>query len=662
MWIFGEYAYFKQKTIVRAYKFGELQEAFYKIEHYAKKYYALGYVAYESWHEGFGLDDTLNAQNTPDSQKLPLLEFYIFSKRKKLKYLESKREKAYQPFIFEILQNLDFLRYKSDFARIKRELKVGNTYQVNYTQEMHLFTRAKPLDIFFSLKKRQDTRYKAFLNTKYTQILSFSPELFFKLKNNQITLEPMKGTITRAKDKMQDKQNKEFLRKDSKNISENMMIVDLLRNDISQIARIGSLEVKKLLKIRPLKTLYQMVSILKAQVDFRWDFKKNRESKLFMIFNALFPCGSITGAPKKSTMHKIQMLESRTRGVYCGAIGLVHKKKACFSVPIRTLVRYKDEDFYRYGVGSGVVWDSVMEEEFKELHTKSRFLFSTTPKNTQFHQPKKVEYEREAAALRDLFPRDDTLKGIESSQHDIINEPALFETFLAKYENNVFSVFLGEYHWQRLLRSARKLFSDFDNFTQNFAFLNEIQSIAKPHVSAQNAQAMRMEFLKSCLVENKNISPLQIPFAWDFAPQSLENMFKKYFTHTPPPVFIAKLTLTQNGALLLQIRDFALSPLQNRVYFSSVCQDSRNDFLYHKTTQRAHFENIDSTFFDVLYCNEKGALTEGARSNIILLQGKKLVTPSLESGLLPGCMRAFLLDCGILKEANLSKESHWKIK
>ena len=750
MWIFGEYAYFKQKAIVRAYKFSELQEAFCKIERYAKKHYALGYVAYEAWHESFGLERALNAQEVLDSQKLPLLEFYIFSKRKKLKHIESKRKNSPQPFAFEILQNLDFTRYKNDFARIKNELKAGNTYQVNYTQEMRLFTRAKPLDIFFSLKKRQDTRYKAFLNTKYAQILSFSPELFFKFKNDSITLEPMKGTITRAKDKAQDKQNKEFLRKDSKNISENMMIVDLLRNDISQIARVGSLRVKKLLKIRPLKTLYQMVSILKAQVDFRRDSFPRDDTingiGLFPIFNALFPCGSITGAPKKSTMQRIQMLEFRTRGVYCGAIGLVHKKKACFSVPIRTLVRYKDEDFYRYGVGSGVVWDSVMEEEFKELRAKSHFLFSTTPKNIESNQPKNteceratqwsrgkaeftiqskgidsqqpnnitestnlinqetpsmgaqakykevlaepsriysregdtidgikgidsqatkqgdrisdsqqpksIEYVREAEAKRDSFPRDDTINGI-----------ALFETFLIKYENNAFSIFLGAYHWQRLLQSARKLFSDFDNFTQSptQAFLSEIQSIAKPHISTQNAQAMRIEFLKSCLMENKNISPLQIPFAWDFVPQSLENMLKKYFTHMPPPVFIAKLILTQNGALSLQVRDFLPTASQNTAYLSRTRQDSRNDFLYHKTTQRAHFakqehfKNVDS--FDVLYCNEKGALTEGARSNIILLQGKKLVTPSVESGLLPGCMRAFLLDCGISKEANLTKEN-----
>ncbi|MGI0405980.1 chorismate-binding protein [Helicobacter himalayensis] len=638
MWIFGEYVYFEQKAIVRAYKFSELQETFCEIERYAKKHYALGYVTYETWYESFDLDSISSAQDASDSKQLPLLEFYIFSKRKKLKHLESQHEKISQPFAFEILQNLDFSRYKSDFARIKNELKAGNTYQINYTQEMRLFTRAKPLDVFFSLKKRQNTRYKAFFNTKYAQILSFSPELFFKLKNGSITLEPMKGTILRAKDKAQDKNNKEFLRRDSKNISENMMIVDLLRNDISQIARIGSLRVKKLLKIRPLKTLYQMVSILKAQVDSTRDLPQ-----IFSVFNALFPCGSITGAPKKSTMRKIQMLESRTRGVYCGAIGLVYKKKACFSVPIRTLVRYKDEEFYRYGVGSGVVWDSVMEEEFKELRAKSRFLFSATPTNTESNQPKNVE----------------------SPQDDTSNETALFETFLVKYENNAFSLFLGAYHWQRLLQSGRKLFSDFDNFTQNptRAFLSEIKHIAKPYVSDHIAQAMRVKFLKSCLMENKNLSPLQIPFAWDFTPQSLENMLKKHFTHTLAPVFIVKLILTQNGALSLQVRDFTPSTLQNTAYLSHTRQDSHNDFLYHKTTQRAHFEeqehfkNADSALFDVLYCNEFGALTEGARSNIILLQGKKLVTPSLESGLLSGCMRAFLLDCGILSEECLLKKN-----
>lgn len=144
------------------------------------------------------------------------------------------------------------------------------------------------------------------------------------------------------------------------------MIVDLLRNDLSRIGLQGSVRVKELFAIRTYPTLHQMVSTIQAKLPKHYG--------IIEILKALFPCGSITGAPKYKTTHIISELEQRKRGVYCGTIGVISKKECIMSVPIRTLYKPKQETYYHYGVGSGVVWESLAEEEFSELQLKCRFL------------------------------------------------------------------------------------------------------------------------------------------------------------------------------------------------------------------------------------------------------------------------------------------------
>ncbi|MEI7946797.1 MAG: bifunctional anthranilate synthase component I family protein/class IV aminotransferase, partial [bacterium] len=251
-------------------------------------------------------------------------------------------------------------------SRIKEEIADGNTYQVNYTYDCHIQTPLAPLELYEMLRPHQTTPYTAFIENRYESILSFSPELFFELEGTTIRAKPMKGTARRGKDSAEDETNRQFLQDDAKNRSENVMIVDLLRNDLGKVAIPGSVTVKNLFEVETHKTVHQMTSEIVATLK--------EKTSLWEIFIALFPCGSVTGAPKRSTMQIIDSLERGPRGVYCGAIGFLQPGHATFSVPIRILQRTREETAYRYRVGSGIVWDSDIQEEWLETQTKTAFL------------------------------------------------------------------------------------------------------------------------------------------------------------------------------------------------------------------------------------------------------------------------------------------------
>lgn len=361
--IFGKYAFFDEVDSIKCYKIDEVKNAFTDLEKAREKFFCVGYVSFEcmgAFLESSFLDSSIESN-------LPILEFKIFKTRKNANKIIKKFTLDSSLFFYpDIKQNLDFKRYKNDFKTIKYHIKKGNTYQVNYTNELIFKSNCKSSFIFKTLLKNQDTKFKAFMPFLDREILSFSPELFFKINKNNITLQPMKGTIKRAKNNKLDSSLKNFLRNDLKSKSENLMIVDLLRNDISKIIKIHSLKIKNLLKIITLKTLHQMVSTIKATLQ--------DDINLFAVFSALFPCGSISGAPKIKTLEIIKQLELRNRGVYCGALGMLDSSKAIFSVPIRTIV--KEDGFFKYGVGSGIVYESKLKDEFRELNLKTSFLFN----------------------------------------------------------------------------------------------------------------------------------------------------------------------------------------------------------------------------------------------------------------------------------------------
>lgn len=270
----------------------------------------------------------------------------------------------------EIALSLTPEAYRDKIEQIKEQIAAGATYQVNFTDRIRLRTTASPADLYRALRRQQPVAYGALVNLAGRSILSFSPELFFRVRDRQITTRPMKGTWPRGLDAAEDALAALALHHDEKNRSEHIMIVDLLRNDLGRICSTGSIRVRDLFSVERYPTLLQMTSTVSGTLPagIRWH----------EIFRSLFPSGSITGAPKISTMRIIRELEDSPRGIYTGAIGFIAPTgDACFNVAIRTLV--VDKNSANMGVGGGIVYDSDPAAEFAECRLKAAFLTRTQP-------------------------------------------------------------------------------------------------------------------------------------------------------------------------------------------------------------------------------------------------------------------------------------------
>ncbi|MFC7686871.1 aminodeoxychorismate synthase component I [Ureibacillus sp. GCM10028918] len=349
------------KTIV-AYTIKEIYPSFQLIQEAVDRgFYAAGYISYES---APAFDQAFQVNQNPN---MPLLWFGIFSEPVR-ENLES--DKSYT--LTNWTPNETRQQYDCAIESIKSSIENGDSYQTNYTIRLNSQFQGDDVAFFNKLKQAQSSNYCAYLNTGEFSILSASPELFFHLRGDQITTRPMKGTIARGKTLSEDQENAKWLYDSVKNRAENVMIVDLLRNDLSIIAEQGSVHVPKLFEIEHYPTVHQMTSTITAKV------KQN--TSYFDLFKALFPCGSITGAPKISTMEIISQLETAARDVYCGAIGyFTPEKEAIFNVPIRTVVVNQKTGKATYGVGGGITWDSTASGEFEEVLTKASFLEQEKP-------------------------------------------------------------------------------------------------------------------------------------------------------------------------------------------------------------------------------------------------------------------------------------------
>ncbi|MER8531309.1 aminodeoxychorismate synthase component I [Mesorhizobium sp. M1005] len=262
--------------------------------------------------------------------------------------------------------------YAKRFARLHDHIRKGDCYQGNLTFPVRAQWSGDPLVAFNALTERQPVKYGALVALGDPIVLSRSPELFFEVDaEGMIETHPMKGTAPRGATKAEDDRLKAFLRNDEKNQAENRMIVDLLRNDISLISEVGTLDVPELFRIESYPTVHQMVSRVRAKLLPGLAIRQ--------IFAALFPCGSITGAPKIRAMEILRELESGPRDVYCGAIGWIAPGgRMRFSVAIRTISLFANGEAV-YNVGGGVVFDSTAEEEYQECLLKARFATGTLP-------------------------------------------------------------------------------------------------------------------------------------------------------------------------------------------------------------------------------------------------------------------------------------------
>ncbi|ALC92653.1 aminobenzoate synthetase [Bacillus sp. FJAT-18017] len=324
-------------------------------------FYAAGYVSYES---APAFD---SAFRVASGARMPLLWFGIFED---LEHVGLSGSSNYQ--LSEWLPSVGMDEYRASIRYIRQAIEAGDTYQANYTLRLKSEFSGDDVAFFERLKKAQDSSYCAYLDIGDFQILSASPELFFHKKGSEITTRPMKGTIKRGRSFAEDEANAMWLFESEKNRSENVMIVDLLRNDLGMIAEPGTIEVPKLFEIERYPTVHQMTSTVTAQVS--------EDVGLVDVFRALFPCGSITGAPKVSTMGIIAELENTPREVYCGAIGYITpESEAVFNVPIRTVVIDSDSGVATYGVGGGITWDSTAEDEYEEVVAKAKLLEMDRP-------------------------------------------------------------------------------------------------------------------------------------------------------------------------------------------------------------------------------------------------------------------------------------------
>ena len=491
-------------TIV-AFDTASLKTAFEKIESY-KNRYLLGYIRYE-------------AKNKDYNSTLPLIYFEVYEGYKPFKPQTVKEALlTTKPLITEN-------QYTNAINQIKDNIAHGITYEVNYTYPTEVFSNLTEFELYQSLLENQTTPYNTFIKNEYETLLSFSPELFFTIKDNKITTKPMKGTIKRGTTPELDKQNIEFLKTDIKNKAENVMIVDLLRNDLSRIAKTGTVDVEKLFEIETHKTVHQMTSTISAQI------KEN--TTLYDVFENIFPCGSITGAPKISTMRVIDEVEPFERGIYCGAIGFISPEETIFSVPIRILQKPNNKKSYLCHTGGAIVWDSDTQDEWEETFVKRKFL-----NEKEFH---------------------------------------LIETM--KVENG--KILFLEEHLKRLKNSAIY-----------FGFNCEIEKII------------------------------------------------------PEKDGVLRLVLSKDGSYTTTYKE--LKPnTTNKVTLAKTTTDSNNPFLYHKTDNRYWYDESmekirNNEVYDEIYLNERGEVTEGARSNIVIEKDGTLFTPPISSGLLNGIYRQSL--------------------
>ena len=342
----------------------------------ARGLWAAGFVAYEA---APGLDPELSvrvrAADDPFAE-LPLAWFALFERKEDLPRLEPGRLDPSGSAGSPWRPSVDRATYDAAVERIRELIAAGHTYQVNHTIRLRAMIRGDERGFYRDLCLAQRGGYAAFLDLGRFRVLSASPELFFRIDGDRITTKPMKGTAPRGRWSAEDEEIAARLVASSKERAENAMIVDLLRNDLGRICRTGSVEVERMVEAERFETVWQLTSTIEG--DLR------PEITLLDTFRALFPSGSVTGAPKVRTTRIIADLEDSARGPYCGAIGYLAppgsgEPRANFNVAIRTVVLDTQTRTAEYGVGGGITHDSSASGEYEEIVAKARVLTDARP-------------------------------------------------------------------------------------------------------------------------------------------------------------------------------------------------------------------------------------------------------------------------------------------
>ena len=323
---------------------------------------AAGYCAYEL---GYLFEPRL-APLLPATGR-PLLRFHLFRDKRRLtagarfRWLWERARGAATGG--DVVPSLTEVEHGAKVARVRQLIGDGDVYQINLTFKLQ-GAAGDPFATYVALRAKARSGACAFVRFADEDVLSFSPELFFRVKNGRIWARPMKGTVARAGDVAGDEARRRALVADEKQRAENLMIVDLLRNDLARLATVGSVKVTDLFTVETYPRFHTLTSGVAAALDGTPSFAR--------VLQALFPCGSVTGAPKIRAMEIIREVESEPRGVYCGAVGYLTRDTMAFNVAIRTLVLR--DGVAEMGVGGGIVWDSEAHAEYEECLLKARFL------------------------------------------------------------------------------------------------------------------------------------------------------------------------------------------------------------------------------------------------------------------------------------------------
>ncbi|MHB1713031.1 MAG: aminodeoxychorismate synthase component I, partial [Acidimicrobiales bacterium] len=332
--------------------------------------WAAGFVSYEA---ATALDGNLATRGAAPGEplgELPLAWFGLFEAPRTVATLSPGAEAAWAYSGTPWQPGWDVAGYGRTIDAIRARIAAGDSYQCNFTVRLHARVHGELLGLYRDLAMAQHGAYNAYLDTGRFVVACASPELFFEWSRDRLTTRPMKGTAARGRWPAEDAAQAETLACSAKDRAENVMIVDLLRNDLGKVATWGSVHVPALFELERYETLWQLTSTVTA--------RPRPGTTLVELFRALFPCGSVTGAPKRSTMAIIAELEGSRRGVYCGAIGIVAPPgaafRARFNVAIRTAVVDRTTGDAVYGTGGGITWDSTADAEHEELMTKTAIL------------------------------------------------------------------------------------------------------------------------------------------------------------------------------------------------------------------------------------------------------------------------------------------------
>lgn len=503
--------------------------------------HAVGLLAYEA---APAFDPAL--VTLPPDPALPVAWFGLFAPPHELR--EEELTPAGEHRLGRWETSVDETSYGRRIEAIHQAIADGTVYQINYTLRLAAGFDGDPLGLFHALRLAQPSPFAAWLDLGRTCVCSVSPELFFELAEGRIATRPMKGTARRGRTTSEDREVARRLAASAKERAENLMIVDMARNDLGRIARRGSVEVERLFEVERYDSVFQMTSTVTARTDT--DFAG--------ALAALFPAASITGAPKSSAARLIAELEDAPRGVYTGTIGHVRPDgRARFSVAIRTVTVDRPSGRATYGTGGGIVWDSKADAELRETRTK-------------------------ALVLR---PRP---------------EFDLLETLLWEPGRGYF---LLSRHLDRLEDSARY-----------FGF------------------ELSRDAVSGLLAEREASFPPSAPRR-------------------------VRLLVSRRGQCRSEDAPLDPTPEPWRLALAERPVDSSDPFLFHKTTRRSVYEEAlkaaPEGVVDVFLWNERGELTESTIANLVLRRGDRLLTPDRSAGLLPGTLRAELLERGRIAEAHL---------